>query len=209
VLSYLSIIPPRPLCDIFFEENAEDTSGACTREGDMCRHSYYAFGLGASSYLQGTRFTRPRRLKQWEEYVDKLGGQNHPSDVLQAGTTASESSVSVDRLLDAIMLGLRLQQGIDLQWLHRHFGQVRVRQILKAMENGRHVADGRAEVVGDGRMLSCEEALSMLDSKSEGALPEQLAVRLTDPCGLLTSNDIISDVFLQIDNVATNKQAAG
>jgi coproporphyrinogen III oxidase-like Fe-S oxidoreductase len=161
--------------------------------------------LGASSYLQGTRFARPRKLKQWEEYVDALEGNFN--DDMQASTRASTPTATVDRLLDAIMLGLRLQQGIDLQWLQQHFGQECLRQVLQAMHNGRHVADGRAEVVGGGRLWSCEEALQVLDS-DKGQLPAQFTVRLTDPRGLLTSNDIISDVFLQIDKIAAGKQAA-
>jgi hypothetical protein len=31
--------------------------------------SYYAFGLGAASYAQGRRFTRPRVMREYEEWV--------------------------------------------------------------------------------------------------------------------------------------------
>lgn len=164
-------------------------------------HSYYAFGLGASSYLKGARFSRPRKLKQWEAYVDALAG-NTSTDEMQASTISVESSDSVDRLLDAVMLSLRLKRGLDLRWLHRSFGEQRARQVLLAMPM--HIADGRAEIVGGGRAWSCDEAVDNLSCNSE----EQLALRLTDPYGFLTSNDIISDVFLQIDKAADIMQVS-
>lgn len=155
-----------------------------------CRYGYLAYGLGASSYVNGSRFTRPRKLKQWESYVDSLSSYK-----VQVDTASLGGLGSVDRLLDAIMLGLRLKRGVDLQWLQRSFGVARLRQVLWAMPT--HIAEGRAEVVGDGRAWSCEEALEKLRCSDSG---EPLALRLTDPHGFLTSNDIISDVFLQIGN---------
>lgn len=142
--------------------------------------------------MNGSRFTRPRQLKQWEAYVDSL--DKPPStNMLQMPTASAEGLDSVDRLLDAIMLSLRLKRGVDLQWLHSSFGEERVRQVLLAMPT--HIAEGRAEIVGGGRAWSCDEALHNLSCSDSG---EMLALRLTDPHGFLTSNDIISDVFLQI-----------
>lgn len=157
------------------------------------RHSYYAFGLGASSYLDGTRFTRPCKLKQWEEYVSGLAGHT-PSGEMQACATGSEPTDPSDRLLDAVMLSLRLQRGLDLQWTAKHWGEECVRQILNAIPS--HIVDGRAELVSrDGRIWSAEHVSDALTANS-------IALRLTDPHGFLTSNDIISDVFLQIDEAA-------
>lgn len=156
----------------------------------LFRHSYYAFGMGASSYIQGKRFTRPRKLKYWEEYVDGLA---------EIGSTDARHDIAIDsdpkeRLLDAIMLGLRTRQGVDMHWLHNNYGETCVRQVLKALPA--HIDAGRAELVQGDEMLSCQKALESLDS---GRCKGKLAVRLTDPSGFLTSNDIISDVFLHLN----------
>jgi coproporphyrinogen III oxidase-like Fe-S oxidoreductase len=35
-------------------------------------HGYYAFGVGAASFLAGRRMTRPKTLAAWGRYVDSL-----------------------------------------------------------------------------------------------------------------------------------------
>jgi putative oxygen-independent coproporphyrinogen III oxidase len=88
------------------------------RPGLACRHnqvywknqSYYAFGMGAASYLAGTRFTRPRYTQDYFDWV--AAGGHYPPALLEP----------TDRFLDTIMLGLRLSNGIDIQQLIAEFG---------------------------------------------------------------------------------------
>ncbi|MBU6228749.1 MAG: coproporphyrinogen III oxidase [Cyanobacteria bacterium REEB459] len=80
--------------------------------GHECRHNltywhnqpYYGFGLGATSYTQRQRVSRPRTqasYRDWVEHFQQRGGR-HPQAV------ASD----LDPLLETLMLGLRLHQGI-------------------------------------------------------------------------------------------------
>jgi coproporphyrinogen III oxidase-like Fe-S oxidoreductase len=155
-------------------------------------HSYYAFGLGASSYLKGARHSRPRTMKAWEDYVNNGTGKFHYSDTDGASADVQAASEE-DRLLDAIMLQLRLARGLDLRWMQKSFGAARVGQVLGAVQD--HMSCGRAEVVIDGNSSSVGEALSALSNAQER---QNVAVCLTDPDGFMLSNDIISDVFFKV-----------
>jgi putative oxygen-independent coproporphyrinogen III oxidase len=89
------------------------------RSGHSCRHNqvywqnlpYYAFGMGAASYLAGTRFTRPRHSQAYLAWV--AAGATYPL----------EPNGQLDRFLETLMLGLRTAQGIDIAKLIPEFGQ--------------------------------------------------------------------------------------
>jgi putative oxygen-independent coproporphyrinogen III oxidase len=87
--------------------------------GKTCRHnqvywhnqSYYAFGMGAASYLQGTRFTRPRYTQAYFDWV-------------AAGATYSpEIMDKAERFLETLMLGLRTFEGLSIVELIAEFGE--------------------------------------------------------------------------------------
>ena len=83
-----------------------------------------------------------------------------------------------ERLLDLIMLSLRLKSGLRVNGLNERFGRAGrdvERRVLAAVEG--HAAEG-------------------LVSVSEGGH----AIRLTDPEGLLLSNSVISDIFVALDD---------
>jgi putative oxygen-independent coproporphyrinogen III oxidase len=83
-----------------------------------CRHnqvywrnqSYYAFGMGAASYLQGTRFTRPRYTQAYFDWV-AAGAVYQP-----------EPMGKVERFLETLMLGLRTAEGLNISRLIEEFG---------------------------------------------------------------------------------------
>ena len=77
-----------------------------------------------------------------------------------------------ERLLDMVMLRLRLSDGLDFRVVAEQFGEERVSRIRSALQ--RHVDKGLVEEGG-----SC--------------------IRLADPEGFLVSNDIISDAFAALD----------
>jgi hypothetical protein len=65
------------------------------KAGHKCRHnqvywlghSYYAFGVGAASFLAGRRISRPKTLTAWGRYVDSLeeaAARRPPDDGAQA-----------------------------------------------------------------------------------------------------------------------------
>jgi putative oxygen-independent coproporphyrinogen III oxidase len=86
--------------------------------GLTCRHNqvywknqpYYAFGMGAASYLAGTRFTRPRYTQDYFQWV--AAGCSYEPELLDR----------TERFLDTLMLGLRLASGLEIQPLIAEFG---------------------------------------------------------------------------------------
>ncbi|HEY9704071.1 MAG TPA: radical SAM family heme chaperone HemW [Allocoleopsis sp.] len=85
----------------------------------QCKHNkvywqnqfYYGFGMGAASYINNMRFTRPRTTKKYEQWV-KSGCI---IDVLPSDEN--------DILLESLMLGLRLAAGVKLTDYGEKFGQ--------------------------------------------------------------------------------------
>lgn len=99
--------------------------------GSQCRHNqvywhnqpYYGFGMGATSYLQGQRFSRPRTRREYYEWVD-------------AGAAISVAPVTLrDEWLETLMLGLRLADGLSLANLKACFGSVWVERLLHCLED--------------------------------------------------------------------------
>ncbi|GAB4462535.1 MAG: radical SAM family heme chaperone HemW [Elainellaceae cyanobacterium] len=138
------------------------------RPGFQCRHNrvywknrpYYGFGMGAASYVNHQRFSRPRTRREYFRWVDALeaaGGKlEHPT------------TPSAERLLDTLMLGLRLADGLSLQLLEAEFGQAAIARILACLQP--HTQRG------------------WVDQTSSH-------IRLTDPEGFLFSNVVLSDLF--------------
>jgi coproporphyrinogen III oxidase-like Fe-S oxidoreductase len=155
------------------------------KEGKRCVHNmaywegvqYYAFGLGAASYLGGRRFSRPRHMASYKAWVEELASAGKP--VLPAAAQAPEPPQ--EQLLDDIMLRLRLSDGLDLKWLAtKHKGGVDAAKAAVDITVER-VQRGQAVVVRD-------------DTSGDPVL-----LRLTDPEGFLVSNDIISDIFAEVE----------
>ncbi|MEH2069177.1 MAG: radical SAM family heme chaperone HemW [Nostoc sp.] len=91
--------------------------------GHQCQHNrvywenrpYYGFGMGAASYLEEKRFTRPRKTKEYYQWV-QAGG------VIDCQVTPPK-----EILLETLMLGLRLAEGVNLA----AFGEQKVEEICK------------------------------------------------------------------------------
>jgi oxygen-independent coproporphyrinogen-3 oxidase len=132
--------------------------------GHQCQHNrvywenrpYYGFGMGAASYVEGKRFTRPRTTKDYYQWVGA-------GCVIDCEVTPPQ-----EVLLDTLMLGLRLAEGINLTTLSEKFGQHPLEVIHKCLKP--HVEQGLVEIT--------EERL-----------------RLSDPEGFLFSNVVLADLF--------------
>jgi putative oxygen-independent coproporphyrinogen III oxidase len=78
--------------------------------GYQCRHNrvywqnlpYYALGMGAASYFDGKRFTRPRTRREYYAWLEA-------GAIIDVPETSSK-----DWLLETLMLGLRLAEGVEL-----------------------------------------------------------------------------------------------
>ena len=135
--------------------------------GYQCRHNrvywqnqpYYGFGMGAASYVSGQRFSRPRTRREYYAW-------------LEAGAIVDAPQTSAtDYILETLMLGLRLADGVDLTQFDRHT----VNKIWSCLKPYRD--RGWVEIVGD--------------------VPE--TVRLSDPEGFLFSNTILAALFEKLE----------
>ncbi|MBO3457844.1 radical SAM family heme chaperone HemW [Aetokthonos hydrillicola Thurmond2011] len=135
--------------------------------GHQCRHNlvywqnrpYYGFGMGAASYVEAKRFTRPRKTKEYYQWIQ------------DGGAIDCEPTASEEVLLDTLMLGLRLAEGLSLAKLAADFGEDRVERIHTICQP--YYEKGWVKVV-EGRL------------------------RLSDPQGFLFSNVVLASLFEQL-----------
>jgi putative oxygen-independent coproporphyrinogen III oxidase len=153
------------------------------RSGAQCRHNltywrnlpYYAFGMGAASNLDGSRFTRPRMTDKYYDWV-------------AAGCDWQTESISQnERLLETLMLGMRLREGVALRSIAVEFGTVILDDLWQCI--AKYQRDGWVEVFGINSQV-------MLDVEG---LSENDSIRLSDPDGLLFSNVVLSEIFARLD----------
>jgi oxygen-independent coproporphyrinogen-3 oxidase len=134
------------------------------QKGHQCQHNrvywenrpYYGFGMGAASYIEGKRFTRPRTTKEYYQWI-------------QAGCAIDcEVTPPEDVLLETLMLGLRLAEGVNVEALREKFGQAKIAAVYQCLKP--YLAKGWVEVVNE-------------------------RLRLCDPEGFLFSNVVLADLF--------------
>lgn len=164
------------------------------RAGYQCRHNrvywenrpYYGFGMGAASYVGGQRFIRPRRTREYYEWVRSL----------QAGLKETKTGLNAknyletdrDEVLETLMLGLRLAEGLSWEFLDREFGPEMLEQIWACLQP--YLELGWVEVIaGNGELLSHERV---------GELPHFGRLRLSDPEGFLFSNTVLAALFSKL-----------
>jgi putative oxygen-independent coproporphyrinogen III oxidase len=102
--------------------------------GFECRHNsvywrngaYYGFGMGAASYVQGQRFSRPRSRDTYRQWLDGYLAQG---GVLEKTVLSAE-----DHLFETFMVGLRRTQGVNLKDLAQRFGTVWVDPVWDALQ---------------------------------------------------------------------------
>ena len=138
------------------------------RQGYQCRHNrvywenrpYYGFGMGAASYVNKQRFNRPRTRAEYYDWVEK-------------GAVVDSLPLDwEDVLLEKLMLGLRLAEGVSLGEIKEEFGEEIVEKIFVCLE----------PYFQKGWVDFCAGKTGHL--------------RLTDPEGFLFSNTVLADLFL-------------
>jgi putative oxygen-independent coproporphyrinogen III oxidase len=141
------------------------------RSGYQCRHnrvywenrSYQGFGMAAASYVNGQRFVRPRKRREYFEWVDELEKNGRAIDC---------AVVSIEEmLLDTLMLGLRLADGLSVDGMRSQFGDSLLTKVLEALQP--YLKAGWVKII---------------------EVPEQ-RIKLTDPEGFLFSNVVLSTLF--------------
>lgn len=153
--------------------------------GHQCRHNrvywenrpFYGFGMGAASYVQGHRFTRPRTRQKYYAWVKQLIEADGVLDCPQNSTE--------DILLETLMLGLRLKEGLNLSTLTQQFGEATLEKIWASLQP--HYRNGWVEVLDiEGKVVELQEL---------PILPVTGKLRLSDPEGFLFSNTVLADLF--------------
>lgn len=162
----------------------------------------WGFGLGAASFVDRLRVTRPSRMAAYASWVGRAEreGYSRAVEALAADAGSSDEDQAADgesavlapqqeqqqrqgaeeareAMLDEIMLSLRTSDGLCLPGLADRHGAVGAdggARVLRAVES--FVEQGLVRVSGQ-----------------EG----QQTVRLTDPRGFLLSNDVISSIFAE------------
>jgi len=168
------------------------------KPGFQCRHNqvywrnqpYYGFGLGATSYVNHVRYSRPRTQADYRQWVQDL--------VQRGGILDTESASPEDSFLDTLMVGLRLAEGIRLESLAQQFGDRTVHQLLKLLQpyqKKRWVEVVRTSTIEKNTPdeISCDRTL-------DDAVKLQFrdcSLKLTDPEGFLFSNVVLSHIFAE------------
>ena len=156
------------------------------QSGYQCRHNrvywenrpYYGFGMGAASYVQQQRFTRPRKTREYYQWVQDLIAND---GVLNCPPTAPN-----DVLLETLMLGLRLREGVSMLTLSQLASEETLLQIWTCLHP--YQQQGWIEIVGAAgeRILTAKKFFTAR------------SIRLTDPEGFLFSNSVLATLFSQL-----------
>ncbi|KAI3820689.1 hypothetical protein L1987_08237 [Smallanthus sonchifolius] len=170
-----------------------------SKSGFECKHNYtywinkpfYAFGLGSASYINGTRYSRPRKLKDYTNYVKDL--ENGLIDWAQEDDDVDEGEMA----MDIVMLSLRTSKGLELKSFIEDFGSSVAVELCKVYEP--YMKSGHVLFLDDQRREITEDEFSSLVLDDEKLENEIGFIRLSDPDGFLLSNELISLAFGVID----------
>lgn len=166
------------------------------RSGYQCQHNriywerkpYYGFGMGAASYLRGDRLTRPRKTREYYQWVRSMLLEKSPEIIDPESSRIIEGIASkTNSLLETLMLGLRLAEGLSISQLISEFGASTMEKILTCLR--------------PFQTLGWVEIINSDESKKNP--PENGRFRLTDPEGFLFSNTILASLFSQFDSENT------
>ena len=139
---------------------------------------WYSIGLGATSNINRVRYARPRALSDYIKWIEGLMTQN--TNKLPWLHRNEEDDEEDDELLDIVMTRLRTIEGLDLGWIEKHYTTSHVRAIQR------------------GFALAIDLDLGVSDNSPD---KKYGSIRLKDPKGFLFSNNIISNVFLELSEM--------
>ena len=157
------------------------------KPGYQCRHNrvywenrpFYGFGMGATSHVAGDRVARPRKTWDYYEWVGKV--REKTENRRQKIEKQSLLLPSYDLLLDTLMLGLRLQEGLAIAPLVRQFGEAAIVRVWQRLQPYRKTGWVAVEPESAIEMTAIER------------------IRLTNPEGFLFSNVVLTDLFEEFE----------
>ncbi|XTZ10428.1 MAG: radical SAM family heme chaperone HemW [cyanobacterium endosymbiont of Rhopalodia yunnanensis] len=156
--------------------------------GYQCRHNrvywenkpYYGFGMGAASYTNQQRFTRPRTRKYYYSWVNQLSQLGGFIDCPKLSNR--------DILLESLMLKLRLSEGINLSLIKADFGEEITNKIVACLSP--YYQQNLISLIDDQ-----DNKIVLNNIKT---VPENTKLKLTDPEGFLFSNTILATLFFNL-----------
>lgn len=156
------------------------------RPGHRCQHNraywrnepFWGFGLGATSHVGGRRLARPRRMDGYAKWVGELEARGWSAQQEEGG---EERESALDELQTRLMLALRTDAGISASELRAAYPGALGAAAAEAVE------EARVEL----------PAAWVEEGGEDGAGGDVL--RLSDPEGLLFSNDAISTCFARLE----------
>jgi oxygen-independent coproporphyrinogen-3 oxidase len=138
---------------------------------------FFGMGMGATSYIDRQRIDRPRKMR---EYLDAIAQWQ-----MEGISFTSPIVDHAEELMDSLMQGLRLAEGLSLYLLQSKYGKELCDRALQILDRYR-----------DRHWVSFVEQ------------PEDIRILLVLPDGWLFSNIIISDLYehlLEMPEVAIAK----
>ena len=160
------------------------------QQGYQCLHNlvywenkpYYALGMGAASYSNNQRFTRPRTRKDYYQWIEKLKQSDYSLDCDYLDT--------IDIILEIFMLGLRLKKGVDWSKIYTSFGENSIKLIYKILLPYYQQKLVYFQDIND----------KFITEIKDNNLHDINRVMLSDPDGFLLSNTILADLFAQLES---------
>ncbi|UAJ71664.1 coproporphyrinogen III oxidase [Synechocystis sp. PCC 7339] len=157
------------------------------RPGYQCRHNqiywrnlpYYGFGMGATSYIDGKRFGRPRTRNGYYQWLN--------SWLNQGDKTPGETVSILENLLESLMLGLRLTAGVTWE------------QLPAISEDTKQTILNTLMSFGDRRWLEFYGRDNELLSPEKITTASVQRFCFSDPEGMLYSNQILSALFAALE----------
>jgi len=137
-----------------------------SRPGYRCRHNliywrngeYLGCGAGAHSHLQGWRFRNTKEPNRYQELLEKG----------RLPIEAGEKILPRTEMIETVIMGLRLREGIDLSGFARRFGcsltDAFGQAVEKSLSRGlARVTEGRLVLTPRGLRLSNEVLVEFVD----------------------------------------------
>ncbi|XVE54539.1 hypothetical protein DITRI_Ditri03aG0089900 [Diplodiscus trichospermus] len=173
--------------------NHYEISSYC-QDGFECKHNFtywknkpfYGFGLGSASYVCGMRFSRPKKMGGYIDFVQNL--ENGTVDYI--GNTEIDTR---DLASDVVMLSLRTARGLDLKSFQGAFGNSVAASLCEAYKP--FVESGHVLCLNEQRRVVTADEYNTWLSNEDGIGRGLAYIRLSDPDGFLLSNELISVAF--------------
>lgn len=158
------------------------------------RQPCYGFGMGATSYVGHQRIDRPRTQRSYREWVAQFESNG--------GCTDDPVICPQERVLEQIMVGLRLKEGIGLTEIFEVYGERGLLALAAAIAPHiqRHwvIVESSLDESGSDES-SLDVAVNIKKLKPTGR------IRLSDPEGFVMSNQVIVDAFNALEALSNEE----